>query len=222
MLGIFFRLGPILALTACGFQGQDIGDPITRNLRWFSYVGGEDIRAACQNGAPDRYRMVYNAVYETQFRTYDFDSAAKTLTVHVRGNDSGNLANASLSDPLNPWRTIQAQTPLSPQNYDAFIAALQNDGAFSPSPQGLRLATHTYYWTAAACRSGRFTFMAWAFPSKAFSALTFDRLLFAADPTGIAVEPARTLDFDPIWEDGKKTGHSIDFTLEVGADGLVL
>jgi len=222
MFGSYLRILPIFfMLTACSFKGQDIGDPITRNLRWFAYVGAEDLRSACTDGAPDQYRLVYNAVYDTQIRSYDFDSARKILIAHVRGADSGNLLGATLSDPLNPWQATEARTPLTDELYDKIIAALQHDGAFGPSPKGLRLPSHGYYWTAAACHKGRFSFGAWAYPDPTFSALTFDKLVIGNDNTNIAAAPAKPLGFDSAWEENRRIGRTVDFTLEVGTDGLI-
>ena len=220
MFGPYLRFLPILALSACGFHGQDIGNPVTRNLRWFSYVSGDDLKSACQPGAPDQYRLVYNADYETQIRAYDIDSARKLLITHVRA-ESGNLMNAAISDPFGPWRTTEARPQLNNTTYDNLISALQNDGAFGPSPEGMRLNSHNYYWTAASCHKGQFSFVAWAYPSPAFSALTFDRLVFENDTTNIPVEQAKPSKFDPAREDERRRGRSIDFTLEVGTHGLV-
>ena len=32
-----------------------MGDPLTRKFHWFSYVAGDDIRATCRPGDPDRF-----------------------------------------------------------------------------------------------------------------------------------------------------------------------
>ena len=59
-----------LTLTACEFTGAFDG-AFSRNLKWFSYIGGEDLRKACGPGADDRFRFVYNGIYEKQIRSYD-------------------------------------------------------------------------------------------------------------------------------------------------------
>ncbi|MDA0240525.1 MAG: hypothetical protein O3A84_10935, partial [Proteobacteria bacterium] len=86
-------------LSACTYQGATVegfgtDHPITRKFSWFSYVGGEDIRTACVTGAPDRYRFVYNAVYNEQVRSYDLVASPEPGRFDLKAAVSGE-ANLS-------------------------------------------------------------------------------------------------------------------------------
>src|SRR6185312_8011996 len=50
---------------------RNVDMPVVRSLNWFGYVGGDDIRAACRPGGRSRVRLVYNALWEEQVRTYE-------------------------------------------------------------------------------------------------------------------------------------------------------
>jgi hypothetical protein len=71
---IAFRLGVLAILVllgACTYREGGVGNPLTRRFQYFSYLGGDDIRRDCTAGTPARYRLVYNASYLEQVRTYD-------------------------------------------------------------------------------------------------------------------------------------------------------
>ena len=103
-------------IAACTYQGDSVtgfgsDHPVVRKFTWFSYVGGEDIRAACRLGTRDRYRFVYNAVYEEQVRSYDLMAAPESGGYELKVMVSGE---ADLSGPCNgnfesgPVRTLAA------------------------------------------------------------------------------------------------------------------
>ena len=52
----------LLLPAGCTTRGAE-HDPIARTLTWYSYLNGDDLRAACTAGATDRYRLVYNAIW---------------------------------------------------------------------------------------------------------------------------------------------------------------
>ena len=64
--------------------GASVEQPIVRSLNWFSYVAGDDIRAACRPGGRNRIRLVYNALWEEQVRTYEiFLQPDGTAGLHI-------------------------------------------------------------------------------------------------------------------------------------------
>lgn len=71
-----------------------------------------------------------------------------------------------------------------------------------------------------ACVGGRLTFNAFRFPSDRFANLTFPRLLFDWDPTGIAVNPPRELTPFDIYGQSNIEDKYPRFTLTVGTNGL--
>ncbi len=189
----------VVVLAGCAYRGGDIGDPAVRKFSWFSFVGGNDIRAHCGPGLPDRFRLVYNAIYDEQVRIYEWDGLRRLVSIKVIG--SGNALSLTSDDLL--------------------ARALQADGAFGPPAVGVELPSRGYFWSAATCRDARFTMTGWRHPSEAFERLQAPGVLFALDPTGIAVRPAGPVPYDVIWEDKRKKGQATDFTLKVGRNGLV-
>ncbi len=210
----------VLSIPAgCAYRGGDIGNPVARKLEWRSYIGGDDIRATCAAGTPDRYRLVYNGVYERQLRMYDLDSARHLLIARVRG--PADVDQVSLGDLLKPWRAKAARVQLDPAQYRTLVAAFTTSGMFGPPPVGLDLPSRSFFWTAAYCRHGHFGFTAWKYPSAAFTALTFVKPLLALDPTGVPLARAHVLRYDSQWEMEAAKGNVVSFLLTVGQHGLV-
>lgn len=209
----------VLSLAGCTFSGGDIGNPAVRKLHWFSFVAGDDIRQACASDTPDRFRVVYNGVYERQVRVYETDSLRQQLAVWI--SEPGSVSSLYGGDLLAPWRAKVAKVALDQAGYDRLLAAFADSAMFAPPPVGLELPSHGYSWTAAFCRGGHFGFTGWRYPSTAFDDLSFPAQLFALDPTGIPVAEAAPLPIDPLWEDKSRRGEAVSFSLKVGQDGML-
>lgn len=218
------RLGPsvsvaaLVLLAGCAYTGDDIGNPFYRKVQWFSFVEGADMAATCAPGSPERFRLVYNALWDQQVRLYEWSSTDKVLKIGVVR--SGNVAEIDLYDPLSPWRTDVATTSLDQAAYDRLSAALADSGAFGAPAVGLQLPSHSYYWTAASCRQGKYIFTAWAYPSAAFDAARFPAALAALDPGRDKIVQPGPIPVDPFREYNRKRGATGEFTLKVGANGL--
>lgn len=212
-------LAAAAALASCTWTGGDIGDPLERKAHWFSFVDGEDIRATCATGTPDRYRLVFNAVYDEQLRIYEVDALRRLLTIRVV--NQGSVTHLNSADPLAPWRAVEAKVQLDQAQYERLIATFDKGGMFAPPPVGLELPSHSYYWTAAMCHDGRYGFTAWKYPSPSFDAMGFDAELFSLDTTGVPVNQARPRDYDPIWESKARLHEIPVFSLSVTKDGLL-
>ena len=216
---------PLLAiiLAGCAYRGS-IDTPPTVKVTWYSYLNGDDIRAACVPGAMDQFRLVYNADYDRQLRSYEVvaDGAGGAfLTARAQSGSGLQLQRFSLNDPLALGNWRKSQNRFSPVVFAAFTHALKVSGAFEPAPEGLRLYSDQFYWVASLCREGRFSFNAWLYPSARYDKVTFPGMLFAADKTGVpvappeAVGPERRLKGAPR---GEKP-NSI-FQIRVGQNGL--
>ena len=96
----------VAGLSACSYKGGDIGNPFHRKFHWLSFLSGEDMAASCDATTPDRFRLVYNAIWGEQVRVYEWDAIRRSLRVRVMG--AGDLRELSLSDPLAPWRAQAA------------------------------------------------------------------------------------------------------------------
>ena len=215
-------------LTACTYRG-DIDSPATIKATWFSYLNGDDIRARCVEGAPDAFRLVYNADYNEQLRSYEVVEQAAggaRLTTRVQGRSGLPLSRLDLRDPLAWARWTTSETELDAEDLAQLIAALERSGAFRAAPAGLNLYSEETYWVSSLCRDGVFSFNAWLFPSERFAGIAFAEVLFAHDGTEVAVRPpkdappgARARATVPQRRDASdKTGSF--FTLRVGENGL--
>jgi hypothetical protein len=176
-------------LAACTYRG-DIDSPATIKATWFSYLNGDDIRAACGEGGGRRYRLIYNADYDEQLRSYEVTgdgAGGATLVSRVLGPSGLVVNRVRLSDPLAWARWTRAVTELTPDEMARLDRALEESGAFGPAPEGLQMFSKETYWVSNLCRDGTFYFNAWRFPSDRYAAITFDELLFALDETGVAV-----------------------------------
>lgn len=223
MISMLSRVSVLLAaaaaLASCAWAGGDIGDPLERKAHWFSFVEGTDIRDTCAAGTPDRFRLVYNGVYEEQLRIYELDALRRLLVIRVVSQ--GSTARLSTDDLLAPWRAVEAKVQLDEAGYNRLVGAFAKGGMFAPPPVGLELPSHSYYWTAATCRDGRYGFTAWKHPSAAFAAMGFDAALFALDTTGIAVNQAKEVPYDPVWDSKARRNEVPQFSLRVTANGIL-
>ena len=211
-----------LAAASCAYRGG-VDEPLVRRATWFSYLDGGDIREACGPGTIDRYRLVYNARYNEQVRSYEVTGDGAGGGIYIaRAMNEANLLNLTLDDLQGPWRGQRAEARLTPAEMPEFTAALARSGMFEAPPDGLRLKSWDFYWIASGCHDGEFQFSAWLHPSARWDRLAFPDLLFARDRTGIAVNPPRPV---PVLDDfvrgqTEARGGTIRFTLEVDGKGL--
>lgn len=204
-------------LAACTYRSGYEDNPITRSFSWFSYLNADDIRAYCKGGSTDRYRIVYNGVWQEQVRTYDFTltDGGADLVVQVRG--SADFSDAiPLDDLLKPWRGETRRARIGWAEARAVRAALRESGFYDPVPQGLRVQSWGFFWMAAACEEGRFRFNAWSYPSERFAKVTLAEPLRAVDKTGIPFNPPRET-----WEPDRQEEKDVDrYQLVVDGDGF--
>jgi hypothetical protein len=208
----------LAALAGCTYTGADIGNPFYRKAQWFSFVEGSDLAAACTPGSAERFRLVYNGLWDQQVRIYEWDSAERGLKISVV--NTANVADITLNDPLSPWRAQVATVALDAGAYDRLAAALTDSGAFGPPALGLELPSHSYYWTAATCHGGQYAFTAWAYPSAAYDGARFPAALAALDPGRETIVKPGPVPVDVIREYERNRGSVEEFTLKVGPHGL--
>lgn len=203
-------------------------DPIGRSFTWFDYVAGGELRRTCGPGAPTRYRLVYNARFSEQVRTYD-------VTLRPTANGAARASVETVvwvpatwdrfrpSKPLSPWAPVTARAVLSEGDTRALENSLLVTGAVAPTPAGLRLPSLGFYWAVSSCRDGEFHFTAMRHPSPEFARF-HPPAVMAWDRSGIPVNSPR-----PVLTNPPEAGHSRDgglvdghtpFTLVVGADGI--
>lgn len=186
MRRIAFTVVAALGLAACTTFDGSTDNPVERSLTWFSYVAGDDIRAACTTGSPDQYRFVYNAVYARQIRAYDLrlgtDGADQTSRAR---NRAGNVANFQFGNPLGPWELRRSDARLTGVEAAAIVDGLQRDVDKAPASAGQRLRSNKFYWAVAACQSGAFRLHAFEQDRVAIKSLEFRAPLLAHDMTAV-------------------------------------
>jgi len=184
-----------LGVTGCTTYTGSQDNPVERSLTWFSYVAGDDIKAACMPGSRDHFRFVYNANYEQQIRTYELtgvDGGADFVT-RAR-NEAGNVARLSFSNPFGPWELDRSQTLLSNGQAAGIIAALDRDASAAPPAANQQLGSNTHYWVVAGCSAGKFRL--WAFDQGRvdMSGLAFIPALRAHDQTEVVFRTAKPVE----------------------------
>ncbi|ABC22912.1 hypothetical protein Rru_A2112 [Rhodospirillum rubrum ATCC 11170] len=216
----------VLALglvTGCASSG-DVTNPLVRKTSWYSFLNGDDLRASCMAGAPDRMRLVFNAVYSEQVRVYDVarPDSAKGATLSAQVFGEGDLLElrhvTGVDSLLDPWRGRKAVTELTADQWATLLATLRQDGLDQPPPQGMELDSTDFYWVATGCLGGKTVFNAWQRRSPRYEALKVDDLLFAWDATGVPVarwQAVQRGSFEAMRRE------QFRFALRVGPTGLI-
>jgi hypothetical protein len=229
------RLVPLIALAgsllltgSCAYHG-DTGNPIARNLSWFSYLNGDDIRQQCRAGAPERYRFVYNGIYTEQVRSYDLTTDGSgqnpVLQIQVLGKRGqvGTITVDSVSGVLAPWSGQFETVHLRAADLQNLQNAMVAGGVFQPLAKRLELSSDAFYWVVSACTGGAFNFNAYLWPSPRFEQAAFPGLLFAWDPSGVPVNPPRQADPADIHDARSPSDlrNAQRFNLAAERDGLI-
>lgn len=190
-----FTAVAVLGLAACTTYEGSVDNPVERSFSWFSYVAGDDIRAACRAGSPDRYRFVYNGVYQRQIRAYDLrlNEDGGELTSRAR-DKPGNVANFQFLNPLGPWELRRSVARLTGVDVAEIVDGLQRDVAAAPVSAGQRLRSNKFYWVVAACQSGMFRLHAFEQDRVELGALTFRGPLLAHDKTNVDFAEAKQIE----------------------------
>ncbi len=194
LTGLSLAFGAIASAWA-----QGVDSPITRSFYWFRFVAGKEIREACGTGGPDHYRLVYNAIYREQVRTYDLvaqpgGGAALTTRVFGEAGIVNNIVINDVFDILGPWRGVKTERVLSAAEFAGVVSALESSGALRFPERRFEVPSNDFYWAVTACRGGQFTATAFHHPTDGFRSVSFDQPLFALDNTGIAVNQPRRLE----------------------------
>ncbi len=187
----------ILFLAGCPAQGP-ADDTFNLRFRWLSYVQGDDILAQCTPGAPARIRLVYNAIFTEEVRTFDLtavDQGATSMATRLwRGSSAITLREGKLSSALDPADVGEAY--IGPEETRAIVNALDASGFYEPPPNGLLLRSDDFFWVGMACIDGEF--MVQAYPKDQFGRIRFADLLAQLDPIQKSLPQARPLDLPPL------------------------
>ncbi|MBI1775177.1 MAG: hypothetical protein HYR63_07520 [Proteobacteria bacterium] len=194
---VFSALVLSLALAGCAARGS-VENPVSRIATWFDYLGAGDIHTACKDGAPDRYRFVYNGIYHEQVRTYEINPnpVFSGGTVEARAFNPLNLTMLDYNSLNIFLRGVVSRQPIDGPGLAELDRALAADADATRAPKDTFLRSDRFYWTVGACRSGRFYYAGFADTLPGFEGLRFPAILVRYDTTGVKVNPSRKLDND--------------------------
>lgn len=185
----------VLGLGACTTYQTSPSNPVERSLTWFSFLAGDDIRGACQPGAPDHYRFVYNGIYQLQIRSYELTPTPEGALLEVRARGRSGLLNRfSIDKPLGPWAQTQGRVQLGNTVAANIVDAYADAIAASPSSAGQLFDSNEYYWIVAACSAGNYTLKGFVDPKVDLNALAFPKQLLAHDTTGVPFRKAEPVE----------------------------
>jgi hypothetical protein len=171
----------------------NIDNPLVRRAQWFSYLRGEDIQAACVEGAPERYRLIYNADFRSQVRAYEVtaDGMGGALYMARAVPNGAALSSFTFQTTAGWWRWDRSEAVMSAEMFDDLRFRLAEDGYFDRSGASVRLSSFEYYWLVTACVDGQFESGAWANLQTPLLKLRFPEPLFLLDETGLPVAAPR-------------------------------
>jgi hypothetical protein len=220
--GIFPVAAVAAALAGCAFTGgSDVTNPVQRNLTWFSYLNGGDIRSKCVEGGPDYYRLVLNSGYGVHVRTYDLigrpDGGEAVVRVFGEDVPGGILA---ASDAMGPWRGVVARRQVPAATMEDLRQSLAADGALGRPPVGKELPSDTVYWVADLCLDGRFHYYAWPAGAGDRPQLAFPGVLQAIDTTGVAWPDPRRMEMFPYNLNADDDDPDPRFNVTVTGEGI--
>jgi len=217
-----FRAGVLAALCVvmpAAAIAAPVDNPLLRSFYWFRFVGGDDIKKACAAGAPDIYRLIYNATWREQVRAYDVETrpdGTANLTIRILG--PAVINSVEISEPsgiLNPWRGLRTRVELSRDQLGALKSAIESSGGFAFPSRKFELPSNDFYWAVSACHNGQFTSTAYLYEVDRFKAVKFDKLLFGFDNSGAPVNPVKDLPPSSLRGDQNQV-----WRLRVGPDGI--
>lgn len=216
-------LSPFIVLLAFAGTASAQGiptNPIGRTLQWPGIMAGDDIRAACVPGAPERWRFVYNAIYSEQVRSYDIAGGMIETRVFDRLG-IGYMTTFSLADFI---RGATSAVPISPEDQRRLLAVWEADLPNAVKPGG-HLRADRFFWTSAGCRDGRFVVAAFAYPPDASTPFGFPLELARFDRSGKPGNPPRAMpDVGPLTGFSRNRHNSAEdtvlFLLKVTETGI--
>lgn len=225
-------LALLLFLAAGCTTGGAERDPIARTLTWYSYLNGDDLRAACAAGATDRYRLVYNAIWTEQVRTYEVvaeralpgtqgDGKAPAAELTARAFTPAPIFNVYLDAISGRQPVVESRVRMTPEAFLRFRRHVSESGFYKPPPVGIWLRSDRFYWLAAGCTDGEFHFNAWPVTDADFGDLHFVSDLFFHDQTGREVAKPRVMPRESFNQTGGvHRKPKIAFRVQVGENGL--
>jgi hypothetical protein len=224
----FWLPGGLLLLGACAPIAGGLDFLPTRVVTWFGYADGADIRRGCTPGSADRLRLIYNAVFREQVRSYDIvrepGAGQAAVETRVYPDQGFQFSGAITIDPANigaNFQPVLVQGALSADELRGLLQALDQDGFAAPAPAGKELNSWDFFWIAAGCVNGQFRYHAWTRTDQGFAALRFPGVVQRLDRTGIRFNPVRAVSPPNDAGEDRAFSRTLGFSFRVGTKGLV-
>ena len=150
-LKLALALGVTLEIGGCALIGD--GDPGDRRRAWLAYLGGDDLRNACDAGLPDRLRLITRKRGHPDFQTLDvigtLAGGAVAVLRKLRDDDFDRHA------PMGAWRNEGERWLLTPPEMSALITRLDREGTLTPPQPGAPPPpTGAVTWLISGCLDG--------------------------------------------------------------------
>jgi hypothetical protein len=185
-----------LLIAGCTASGPP-SDRLSFRFQWLSYLEGEDIRTACEEGAPARLRLIYNADFNNETRTFDLtplDGGASLLeTRRLVGSETTRIVGGRVNEAID---VEEGRAHLSAEQVRHLVDLLDESGFYGTPPVGAMLRSDDYFWAATGCIDGRF--MVQAYPRDRLGQIRFAGYLESVDPLGAPLPPASLRDLPPM------------------------
>lgn len=209
-----------------------------RTFSWFSYLDGSSLRRDCAQSEADSYRLVYNADFTEQVRTYDLVVPRGTTS---QGSPASGRPYALLKSHVFTYgplvqiggaivgsyeASIWAQRTVPIAAVTPILAALEKSGfgaagdGTDARPASGELRSDSYYWLVSGCVDRKFRISAWSNLDAEFSSVAFAPKILALDETAIPIrlpQPA-TGGLGKGNSDG--TGPGLVFEVQVTPNGI--
>jgi hypothetical protein len=188
-----------IVVAACAGQNDGL---VGGRLSWFDYVGGRDMQRSCSRSTLERYRLVFNAEYTKQVRTYDILQNSDGATLRGKVFRGGLSVDASFASAVQGLFGRAGELPLSGPEFQGFKRVVAAAEPFLAA-EAAYLRSDSYYWVVLECRRGSLLARAFTGPKANLEGLAFRRFLLAHDPTGVPVRVQRPVPADRLTGFGK-------------------
>lgn len=189
----------LLLAAACAGPNDGL---VGGRLSWFDYVGGTDMQRTCSRSTLERYRVVFNAEYTKQVRTYDLLQNGDGASLRGKVFRGGLSVDASFASAVQGLIGQSGERSLNGPEFAEFKRTVAAAEPFLGAEKAY-LRSDSYYWVVLECRKGSVLARAFTGPQAHLEGLEFRQFLLAHDPTGVPVRVQRPIPGDQLSGFGK-------------------
>jgi hypothetical protein len=169
------RLVLLLAVCLGPAACADALSPMADGMTWRHFLGAEDVKLFCTDGAPDRYRMIFHdrtapdRTTAPRLRLIEVleDQADGGALVRGRVLTPADMAQTKAGDDYSDWLGAFASYRLTPLQFATLAHRLENSGAFETPEFGRGRPPNAAKALVGGCRAGAWFFNAFEDPTAA-------------------------------------------------------